>query len=75
MSMTRKHYVEFAAMISAHLDSIEGYSDRAIVEYEINKLATDMSRMFKRDNPHFDVSRFREAAGLNKDGRNTPAPF
>lgn len=75
MSMTRRHYVEFAEMISDHLDSIEGYTDRAVVEYELNRLATDMVRMFKRDNPKFDVNRFRSAAGLTKPGRNTPAPF
>lgn len=71
MAMSRKDYVAFAEVISERLDAVEGYTDRAIVEYEINQLAEDMILVFKRDNSRFDVSRFREAAGLNKPGRNT----
>lgn len=71
MAMSRKDYVAFAEVISERLDAVEGYTDRAIVEYEINQLAEDMILVFKRDNSRFDVSRFREAAGLNKAGRNT----
>jgi hypothetical protein len=71
MAMSRKDYVAFAQVIAERLDAVEGYSDRATVEYEIAELAEDMIYVFKRDNSRFDVSRFREAAGLNKPGRNT----
>jgi hypothetical protein len=71
MAMSRKDYVAFAQVIADRLDAVEGYTDRATVEYEINELAEDLMSVFKSDNHRFDVSRFREAAGLNKPGRNT----
>ena len=72
----RRYYVLFEEMISEELDRIEGWSDRAVVEYSINNLAMRIATMFQDDNPRgFDLPRFREAAGLTKSGRNCPAPF
>jgi hypothetical protein len=75
MAMSRKHYRQFAQMISDRLDAVEGYSDRAVVEHEINELAKDMIRTFRADNSAFNVQTFREAAGLNKPGRNTQSTW
>lgn len=73
MAMSRKDYVAFAQVIADQLDAVEAMetTDRAVTERVIAELAEDMIHVFKSDNFRFDVSRFREAAGLNKPGRNT----
>lgn len=51
--MSRKHYIEAAAIIK----SISNPTTRAYV-------ATEFASMFKRDNSNFDRARFLTAAGV-----------
>ena len=44
--MTRKHFKEFAELLSKHTVS--------------NQLIIDLCQIFKKDNPRFDIDRFYE---------------
>jgi hypothetical protein len=63
VAMSRKHYQETAAIISA---------ERAVwdhtpqVQTALREVAGELAAMFKRDNSRFDRSKFMEAAGFGE---------
>ena len=57
--MTRKDYVQFAAMLKYALAKTETVNEAAILQ----GLAQDMANMFHADNERFDYRRFYKACG------------
>lgn len=61
MAMSRKHYVQLAAIIKAGLDTA---ALRGADPQPVHDIARDLASMLKHDNPNFDRARFLAAAGL-----------
>ena len=66
MSMTRKHYIEFADAIADHINTRKLPEDRWTVWYFAMH---DLSQVLKRDNPRFAIDTFeaRIIKGLNDE--------
>jgi len=61
MSMTRKDYREFAAMLLTRRQ----YADSREEHLLLDEITSDMIAIFARDNSRFSRSIFEEAAGSN----------
>ena len=59
--MTRKHYIEFAHILS---DRREMVWDEVEL-YVIDAIENGMIQLFFEDNPNFDAQKFRRAASLD----------
>ncbi len=66
MSMTRKHYIEFADSIANHINTRKLFEDRQAIWYFAMH---DLSQVMKRDNPRFAIDTFekRIVKGLNDE--------
>jgi hypothetical protein len=66
MSMTRKHYIEFADSIANHINTRKLFADRQAVWYFAMH---DLSQVMKRDNGRFAIDTFeaRIVKGLNDE--------
>jgi hypothetical protein len=66
MSMTRKHYIEFADSIADHINTRKLFEDRQAIWYFAMH---DLSQILKRDNPRFAIDTFeaRIVKGLNDE--------
>ena len=66
MSMTRKHYIEFADSIADHINTRKLFGDRQAIWYFAMH---DLSQVLKRDNPRFVIDTFeaRIVKGLNDE--------
>lgn len=68
--MSRRIYVEFAATLNVLRKPIQ--SDCSPIEYDekiaynaaLDDVASDMCKIFARDNPRFEKNRFLTAAGV-----------
>ena len=69
MSMTRKHYIEFADSIAEHINTRKLPGDRQAVWYFAMH---HLSQVLKRDNPRFAIDTFeaRIIKGLNDEVTN-----
>jgi hypothetical protein len=66
MSMTRKHYIEFADAVAEHINTRKLFEDRQAIWYFVMH---DLSQVLKRDNPRFAIDTFekRIVKGLNSE--------
>ena len=62
MAMSRKNYIEIAAIIKSNLDSLDETSINR--RDQVAEVAEDLARYFKRDNGAFRYSTFFKACGL-----------
>ena len=79
MSMTRKHYVEVAAVLNRSLNRVrlvDGEGDVVEGQWEpgayeaLREVAEGMGAVFGRDNGRFDRNRFMDAAGFGDPNGN-----
>lgn len=63
MSMSRKNYREFAAMLANRRKYADSIAEHALLDVITNEMAS----IFYDDNIHFSRSIFNEAAGYNSD--------
>lgn len=72
MAMSKKDYVQFAAMLKLENDYIESTAIIApppVSEYQaradaVRRYASKIAEIFANDNPRFDRTRFYKACGL-----------
>lgn len=59
--MSRKHYVEVAAILAGDLATASNEGERN----KVRGIALSLADMFKRDNSRFDRERFYAAVGID----------
>jgi hypothetical protein len=72
MAMSRKNYIEAAAIIDAQVKAAEletPVRKRAVVQ-TARYIAYDLADMFAADNYHFDRTRFMNACGFGNPNGN-----
>lgn len=66
--MTKKDYIETAAILREFKEGYPNSADRAIDHVWLTE---KFAKMFKQDNSNFNTRLFYSAAGVLRDGENT----